>query len=528
MVPTRPSVRRTPPPPEPKRARPTGRDDVCPPRRADVRLGVGLRAVQFVAIVSIALWTRSLPAQLMERSTVFENARIVDGRGRVIEGGTIIVKGGRIVGAGRDLEVPLLSKKIDLAGRVVTPGLVDVWSGLGMTDTAASTRATALAEDAFDHYADAEIREAWSQGITAVYVTPGGSGGMTGQGAILRLAPRPEGGLGVVARSGASLAIDFDSSAGTVARARRFQEIRGQFEAAERHRRAWEEYEEALEEYEKELAEYIEKHGDDAVEGGEKKQATPNPSPAPAPPEQRRGRGRRRRPPRVETPTPERTDSSPLGAMLQDSGEKKDDKEKEKPKPPSPPREPATRDDYDLYLKAIDRELVVRMRAERSSDLLNALALIDEYELDAVIEGATEGYLVAEQIARREVPVVLGEQALPERRNGWRSRAVADNGAQLRAAGVDVHVGSGGARAAARFTALNALLAVGNGTIDDAIQHLTASASRLLGVRELGRLGRGAVADLVVWTGSPEEPWSRVHSVYIDGERVYQAEEVKE
>lgn len=527
MVPTRPSVRRTPPPPEPKRTRPTGRDDGSPPPRSGIRRDFGVRAVRLVAIVSIALWSRALPAQLMERSTVFENARIVDGRGRVIDGGTIIVKGGRIVGAGRGLEAPLLSKKIDLEGRVVTPGLVDVWSGLGMTDAAASTRPTARAEDAFDHYADAEIREAWSQGVTAVYVTPGGPSGVTGQGAIIRLGPRPEGGHGVVTRSGASLAIDLDSSSGTVARARRFQEIRGQFEAAERHRQAWEEYEEAIEEYEKELAEYIEKHGDDAVEGGEKKKATPNPSPAPAPPEQRRGRGRRRRPPRVETPTPERTDSTASAAALQDSGEKKDD-EKEKPKPPTPPREPATRDDYDLYLKAIDGDLVVRIRAERSSDLLNALALIDEYELDAVIEGATEGYLVAEPIARSEVPVVLGEQALPERRNGWRSRAVADNGAQLRAAGVEVHVGSGGARAAARFAAMNALLAVGNGTIDDAIEHLTSSASRLLGVRELGRLGRGAAADLVVWTGPPEEPWSRVHSVYIDGERVYQAEEAKE
>lgn len=486
--------------------------------RRSIRRGLG--ALSIVLLASFA--TEPARAQILERATVFQNARILDGRGRELEQGMIIVKGGKVVAMGRDLKVPALSRKVDLEGKTVTPGFVDVWSGLAMRDGAAQSRATLRAEDGFDRYAEAEIREAWQQGVTTVYVAPRGRLGIAGQGAVVRLVPGNDGGIGKVHRSGAALAIDLGSGSSVIARARRFQQVRDQFSAALRHRQALEEFEEALEDYEKELAEYIEKNGDDLPDDDKKKKAAPEATPAPPSPGPEPRRRRRRRPDRSPEPTPAETGSGASAVFaMQDPGEGKKKKAEEKPKPPTAPRQPSPRPDYDVLLSTIGGELPVRIRAELSSDLLNALALIEEFDLSAVLEGATEGYLVADQIAEREVPVILGDQAPSERRTGWSRRAVIDNGARMRSSGVEVYVGSGGNRSDARFAPFNAQLAQGNRAISSAMDQLTSKASELLSERELGALSRGRPADMVVWSGSPMDPASQVEAVYVGGKRVY-------
>jgi imidazolonepropionase-like amidohydrolase len=60
------------------------------------------------------------------------NARIVVAPGRVIEVGTVILRDGRILAVGPDVQVPADALTLDLTGKTVYPGLIDVATAVGL------------------------------------------------------------------------------------------------------------------------------------------------------------------------------------------------------------------------------------------------------------------------------------------------------------------------------------------------------------------------------------------------------------
>jgi imidazolonepropionase-like amidohydrolase len=93
--------------------------------------------------------------------------------------------------------------------------------------------------------------------------------------------------------------------------------------------------------------------------------------------------------------------------------------------------------------------------------------------------------------------------------------------------GVRAVVGSGGEPKRTRFAAMNAQLAsshVAASPEDEPLQWLrwlTVEAAEVLGLEHRGRLRKGAHADLVIWSGDPGHPATRVDQVMIAGEMAY-------
>ncbi len=105
--------------------------------------------------------------------------------------GTIVIRNGKIVDVGPKAQVPAGAKSIDATGWVVTPGLIDAHGSLGLHPSSIneSGRDGNLdILDAVDPFSD-DWRDAARQGITAVYVQPGGGGNLGGSGAVLRVCP---------------------------------------------------------------------------------------------------------------------------------------------------------------------------------------------------------------------------------------------------------------------------------------------------------------------------------------------------
>lgn len=72
-----------------------------------------------------AFW---LPSAARAQVTVFEGARLIDGRGGTpVENASIVVDGARIVAAGRaaDVKAPAGARRVSLAGKTVMPMLID-------------------------------------------------------------------------------------------------------------------------------------------------------------------------------------------------------------------------------------------------------------------------------------------------------------------------------------------------------------------------------------------------------------------
>jgi imidazolonepropionase-like amidohydrolase len=411
----------------------------------------------------------------------------------------VVIKGGKIVEVSRK---PALApfpppRIINARGKTITPGLIDVDSALGM-DSGRGGRSTARAEDSFDRYATGVLREALQNGVTAVHVAPQGSSGVRGTGAVIRLEPQQDGSIGEVLKDGADLIVDMGSGQPPVARIQVFDSLRGQFRAALDYRQAREDYEEDLEEYLKKLEERAAKKGGK----GKKKDAGSA---------RKRSSGTAREPPKKgEAGKP---------PDQKKAAEKKDELKK--------PAEPRRQRHLDVLLRALDRDLRVRVEAHRSEDILNALDIAAEFSLDFVLVGATDAHLVAGEIAGSGAGVVFGSMLYSElRRDDAYRRRLASNGAVLNRAGVPWWVGSGaGSGAEARFVLLNAQIAAARNNGDGALAQVTSRAAQLLDVDgEIGRLRRNLRADLVIWSGDPLDPASRVEQVFVGGKLAYAAE----
>lgn len=428
--------------------------------------------------------------QILQRPVAFQGARILTMDGRTLEDGTLLVKGDRIAALGVGLDVPMLAQKTKLAGATITPGLIDAFSVLGRSGSPqGSATSTRRAEDAFDQYDTADLVEALCNGVTAVYISPGGPAGVCGTGAVVRLGKEGPERFGRVLKGDAALCIDLGSAGKPIARLKTLQAVEKQFRDALEYRRSLEKYEEDLAEYKKKLKE---QSGKKEPAKAKDKPASPKTAAAAAEPKK-------------ETPAkPE---------------EKKAEEAKPK-KPARPPRRPTA----DVILRAIDREMPVRILAYRSEDILNALELAEEFSFELVLEGASEAHLVADQIAEAEVPVVLGRMDHSGvRRNDLFRRIAWNQGATLSEAGVSWTIGSGTIAGRARFLAQNAQLAAAHNGIADPLKLVTADAADMLKVdRHIGRLRPGMLADFVVWSGDPLDPATEVLRVYVGGVLVYE------
>lgn len=159
--------------------------------------------------------------------------------------------------------------------------------------------------------------------------------------------------------------------------------------------------------------------------------------------------------------------------------------------------------------------LVVTANAEQ--DIRAALRLARERGLRLVIAGGSEAWKVAEELAAAKVPVIVDPTAnLPERLEAPDVRD--DNAAALAAAGVTVAISTLGDGSAARTIRQLAGNAVAEGLPwARALAALTTVPAAIYGVTDRGTVTRGAVADVVVWSGDPLELTTRAEAVFVGG-----------
>jgi imidazolonepropionase-like amidohydrolase len=169
---------------------------------------------------------------------------------------------------------------------------------------------------------------------------------------------------------------------------------------------------------------------------------------------------------------------------------------------------------------ALAGEIPVVIHASRSSDLLRAIELAREYGLRLVLAGAEEGWMVAPQIARANVPVIVQPLTnLPSQFSTLHSRY--DNAALLAQAGVRMILTTDGAHGL-RTLRQEAGNAVAHGLPPEvALRALTLEPARVFGVDDrYGTIAPGRVANLVVWTGDPFELTTWARNVFVRGREV--------
>ncbi|HEX8393635.1 MAG TPA: amidohydrolase family protein, partial [Longimicrobium sp.] len=165
-------------------------------------------------------------------------------------------------------------------------------------------------------------------------------------------------------------------------------------------------------------------------------------------------------------------------------------------------------------------EMPLVVEAHRASDIQATIRLAQEYNLRLIITGGTEAWMVAGDLARARVPVLVRVlRNLPESYESLGARY--ENAALLRRAGVQVAITTG-----ETFQAYNIRQEAGNAVAyglpyDEALRAVTLAPAQIFGVADrYGSLEVGKVADVVVWDGDPLELLTRVNTVIIRGREV--------
>jgi len=178
-----------------------------------------------------------------------------------------------------------------------------------------------------------------------------------------------------------------------------------------------------------------------------------------------------------------------------------------------------SRADLEALIPVANGSMPLIVSVNRASDIQQVLRLAREEGVKVILDGAAEGWLVADEIAAAKVPVLL--HPITNLPNNFEMRAARmQNAAALNAAGVVIAIkGNEGSTHRARDIRYNAGNAVSHGLpFAAAIQAITVNPARIFGFAgQFGELKPGAAGDVVVWSGDPLEPLSQPSAVFIDG-----------
>ncbi len=165
-------------------------------------------------------------------------------------------------------------------------------------------------------------------------------------------------------------------------------------------------------------------------------------------------------------------------------------------------------------------ESPVIVDVETADQIRGMLALADSFHLKVILRGAPQAWRMADTLAARHVPVIVGPiTAAPRDEDPY--DAIYANPGVLAHAGVQIAFQTATA-SDARNIAYNAALATAYGLDpEEALRALTINPARIFGVADrYGSLEAGKVADVIVTNGDPLDARTDIRYVFIRGQLV--------
>jgi imidazolonepropionase-like amidohydrolase len=180
----------------------------------------------------------------------------------------------------------------------------------------------------------------------------------------------------------------------------------------------------------------------------------------------------------------------------------------------------------DLAMEALaevlDGRRIVHFHTHRHDDILTVLRLSKEFGFRVVLQHVTEGWKVADEIAKANAPASIIVIDSP----GGKLEAVDlsfANGAALEKAGALVGFHTDDAITDSRHFLRSAGLAVRAGmSREKALYALTMAGARMLDLHHrIGSLEPGKDADFIILSGDPLSVYTKVLETHVDGVKVF-------
>lgn len=178
----------------------------------------------------------------------------------------------------------------------------------------------------------------------------------------------------------------------------------------------------------------------------------------------------------------------------------------------------------EALVRVIKKEIPLHIHAHRADDIMTAIRITNEFNVNMVLVHAYEAYKVAKYLKKYKIPVVFGSI--------WSARWQVET-ANLNMATPKILVDEG-VKIALTTTHPNqpiyllpmcAALAVREGlSMQEALKSITINAAEIMGLsNRIGSLETGKDADIVIMDNHPLQLMSKVEYTLINGEIVYKA-----
>lgn len=177
---------------------------------------------------------------------------------------------------------------------------------------------------------------------------------------------------------------------------------------------------------------------------------------------------------------------------------------------------------HESVAMVLEGKIPWRQHCHRADDVATALRVAEEFGYDLVIDHGTEAHLVADLVAERGVPVLIGPLFTSRSKVELRNRSIANPG-KLARAGVEISLITDHPVIPINFLIHQATFAVKEGLDrETALRAVTINPAKVLGIADqVGSLTAGKLADVVIWSGDPLDVMQRAERVFIRGEEVF-------
>lgn len=190
-----------------------------------------------------------------------------------------------------------------------------------------------------------------------------------------------------------------------------------------------------------------------------------------------------------------------------------------------PPRDLA----MEALVEVLDRKRVIHFHTHRHDDILTVLRLQKEFGFRVVLHHVTEGWKVADEIAKAKVPVSIIMIDSP----GGKLETLDlkyENGAVLEKAGALVGFHTDDGITDSRWFLRSAGLAVRAGmSREKALYAMTMANAVILDLQDrVGSLEKGKDADFIILSGDPLSVYTHVLETWVEGKKVFDRSDPKD
>ncbi|MDF2821112.1 MAG: amidohydrolase [Clostridiales bacterium] len=181
------------------------------------------------------------------------------------------------------------------------------------------------------------------------------------------------------------------------------------------------------------------------------------------------------------------------------------------------------------WLAVLNKEIPLKAHVHRTDDILTAIRIAKEFDLNMTLDHCSEGHIIAEEIKASGFPTILGPDLATRNKIECKNADFKIPGV-LAKKGIKVAITTDHPVSLIQYLPICAGFAAKKGlSIMEGLKAITINAAEICGVASrVGSLEVGKDADIAIYTGNPMEVFTDTVYTIINGEIVYNIEDDNE